>query len=127
MGQLVLLCNRYAHAKIYSLRDKLFWFKMKRSHQDSVDQACLELEEEAVAQACTLNIGVCRSLGIEEEFLAEWSLGVPLTGQESTPRFVLDDYPAYRQHAVAAAEEFDRLAAAGKILWYPSWMVPRDL
>ena len=68
--------------------------------------------------ANTLNITLCRSLGVPEHLLQLWQHGTVLEGHVDAPPFDLRDYPSVREQPEIAALEYDRLSAAGRILWY---------
>ena len=79
-----------------------------------------------MAQADTLNLALCRRLGVKEEFLKIWTSGVHLQGHEEAPSYDLPDYPSVRDQPHIAAQEIDRLTAEGRIYRYTA-DVPEDL
>ncbi len=71
------------------------------------------LEDEAMDQANSMDIGVCRQLGVKDSFLEEWTVGAVLEGGDLAPHYFLDDYPNLRDNKEVAAEELDRLTGLG--------------
>ena len=89
--------------------------------------AKMEAEEAAMQANRTLNLEVCERAGVRPEFLRQWREGIRLPGAEHAPRFFMQDYPSVQLHFDRAAEEVERLTAAGKIYWYPADDVPDDV
>ena len=76
-----------------------------------------ELEEMAADMANTIDWHACRSAGVQDQFLTEWSEGVFLKGGENAEHFFMDDYPCLKENAAIAADELQRLTDKGKILY----------
>ena len=108
---------------------------MKRALSPPIRSRCIhpardritDIEDAVMDQSNSINIGFCRSLGVKESFLEEWSHGVVLEGANLAPPFDVPNYPGLLAHADEAAAELDRLTALGKIYWYPSGCAPQDL
>ena len=75
----------------------------------------------------TLNLEVCRALGVHDKFVDEWKHGVRLDGHDVAPAFNVPDPPSIEYGYDRASEEIDRLAAEGKIWWYEDNEVPVDI
>ena len=86
-----------------------------------------DIEDTAMHQSNAINIGFCRSLGVREPFLDEWSQGVILEGANLAPPLDIPNYPGLLNHATEAAAELERLTSLGKIFWYPIGSAPHDL
>ena len=86
-----------------------------------------EIEDAAMHQPNAINISFCRSLGVRDSFLEEWSQGVVLDGANLAPPFDIPNYPGLKTYATEAAAELDRLTTLGKIFWYPFGSEPHDL
>ena len=81
---------------------------MKRRHQLS-NEDFLEMENAAAAEASLISVVACTQLGVSATFISEWVEGAILEGAELAEPYFLDDYPALKENASAAADEFDRL------------------
>ncbi len=100
---------------------------MKRPLPLRSDEEITEMEEMAVQCANTINLHVCRSMGVSEAFITEWDEGVILEGAEGMDPFLFDDYPNLKENSEIAAAEIDRLTGRQKIFWYPEGAVPENL
>ena len=95
--------------------------------EDALDTWLLDLEDAQMREGLSLNLATCENLGVPEEFLIEWALGVRLTGAQDAPRFDRRDYPSVELNPDRAAEEIDRLTSLGKIFWHPDGLRPAYL
>ena len=71
-------------------------------------------EDAAMRAGLTSDLDMCEQLGVQDEFICEWALGVRLTGSENVARFNQHDYSSITLNAHKAGEEYDRLAAKRK-------------
>ena len=86
-----------------------------------------DIEDAAMHQSNAINIDFCRTLGVGESYIEEWSNGVVLDGANLAPPFDIPNYPGLLAHATEAAAELERLTSLGKIYWYPRGSEPQDL
>ena len=75
----------------------------------------------------TINITRCRLLGVDENTIEILQHGVQLHGHVDAEHYDMADYPSVKLQPQIAADELDRLTAAGKIFWYQPGDHPEDL
>ena len=61
----------------------------------------------------TINIARCRHLGVDEDIIDMLQNGVQLHGHLGADHYDMADYPSVRMQPHVAADELDRLTAAG--------------
>ena len=83
-----------------------------------MDERLRRLENDAMRRASTLNIPLCRTMGVPDHFLQVWEHGTPLEGHILAPSYDIPDYPSVREQPHIAALEIDRLTEEGRIYWY---------
>ena len=84
------------------------------------------LENQAMRRANTLNIQLCRTMGVHERFLHAWEHGTSFEGHVMAPNYDISDYPSAREQPQLAALAIDRLTDEGRTFWYED-EVPTDL
>ena len=55
------------------------------------------LENQATRRANTLNIQLCRAMGVHERFPQAWEHGTSLEGHVLAPSYDIPDYPSVRE------------------------------
>ena len=100
--------------------------RRRRAHLQLV-VSLRDLEDAAMREGLSLDLDRCAELGVGEEFVIEWALGLALNGAERVAQFDRPDNASIKMHPDRAGEEFDRLASSHKILWYPVGEEPDDL
>ena len=70
-----------------------------------LDSSCRDLEDYAMRSGLTLDLSACERLGVGEDFITEWALGVELLGAADVGHFDKGDYATITQNYERASEE----------------------